>query len=198
MIGSGGRKLVTDPYDGIGLEFPAVSADVVTTSHSHFDHCATGLVGGNPSVVSGAGETSQEPFLIRGFATYHDESGGSQRGDNTVYVIEAEGVRVCHLGDLGHGLSADEAAEFGRIDVLMIPVGGTYTVDAAAAAGVVETLGPKVVLPMHYRVEGLSLPIAGVSEFTDRYRNVREADFLEITEGQLPEETEIVVLKPKR
>ena len=195
LIESGGGKLVTDPFDGIGLEFPAVSADVVTTSHSHFDHNAAGKVGGGPVVISKAGESAQGPFAITGIATYHDESEGSERGENTVYVIEAEGLRVCHLGDLGHQLSGGQATAIGRVDVLMVPVGGVYTVDAADAAQVADALGPNVILPMHYKIEGLSLPIADVSEFTARFEKVREADFLEIISGELPEETGVVVLK---
>lgn len=195
LIESGEKKLVTDPYDKIGLEFPAVAADVVTTSHSHFDHCATDKVGGTPKVISGTGKFEETPFVIMGFATYHDESKGSERGDNTVYVIEAEGLRVCHLGDLGHQLSDDEAVKFGRVDVLMVPVGGNYTIDAAGAAQVVEVLNPKIVLPMHYKVPGLSLPISSVVDFTNRFKTVRETEVLDITGNTLPMETEILVLK---
>ncbi len=198
LVDSGGKKLVTDPFDGIGIEFPPVSADVVTTSHDHFDHCATGVVGGSPKVVSGTGEFSEGPFAIAGFPTYHDESGGSQRGGNTVYVIEAEGLRVCHLGDLGHQLSPETVAKLGRVDVLMAPVGGVYTIDAAGASQVVEVLKPRVVLPMHYKIPGLSLGVAEVSEFSSRFANVREADALEVAAGELPEETEVVILKRQR
>jgi L-ascorbate metabolism protein UlaG (beta-lactamase superfamily) len=197
LIESGEKKLVTDPFDKIGLEFPSVKADVVATSHSHFDHCATDKVAGSPRVVSGTGEFKEEPFDMAGFPTYHDESKGSERGENTVYVIEAEGLRVCHLGDLGHSLSQDEVVRLGRVDVLMIPVGGVYTLDDAGAANVAETISPKVILPMHYKVPGLSLPIADVAGFTNRFQNVREADFLDVTPESLPGETEVVVLKMK-
>ncbi len=197
LIESGAAKLITDPFDKIGLEFPPVDADMVTVSHSHFDHNAVDKVGGSPKVVSGTGEFTQELFAITGLATYHDETQGSQRGENTVYVIEAEGLRVCHLGDLGHQLSGEQASPLGRVDVLMVPVGGTYTIDAAGAAQVAEVLKPKVILPMHYKVAGLSLEIADVGGFSSRFRNVREADSLDIAGGQLPEETEVVVLKRK-
>lgn len=197
LVESGGNSLVTDPFDRIGLPFPSVKADVVTSSHSHFDHNAVDLVGGGPRAISGTGEFEEGPFRITGFPTHHDESGGSERGSNTVYVIEVEGLRVCHLGDLGHTLSAEQASALGRIDILMIPVGGIYTIDAAAAAEVAASLKPSVVLPMHYSVHGLSLPIAEVSEFTGLFENVREAESLEAATDSLPGQTEVVVLKRK-
>jgi L-ascorbate metabolism protein UlaG (beta-lactamase superfamily) len=194
LIESGGKKLVTDPFDKIGLPFPSVEADVVTSSHSHFDHNAVNLVSGSPQALSGPGEFGEGPFRITGIPTFHDESGGSERGDNTVYVIEAEGLRVCHLGDLGHSLSAEQESALGRVDILMIPVGGTYTIDAPAAAQVAGSLRPSVVLPMHYKIPGLSLPIAEVTEFTGLFESVRKAESLEITTDSLPAETEVVVL----
>lgn len=197
LIESGEKKLVTDPFDNIGLAFPRVSADVVATSHAHFDHNATNLVGGEFEVVSGTGEFSTGPFAIKGFASYHDESRGSERGDNTIYVIEVEGLRLCHLGDLGHALTADEVAALGRVDVLMIPVGGTYTIDAAGAREVAQAINPKIILPMHYKIEGLSLPIAPVSDFATAYENVRDADALEVSAGELPASVEVVILKRK-
>jgi len=197
LIESGGNALVTDPFDKIGLPFPSVKADVVTSSHSHFDHSAASLVGGDPQVFSDADQFEAGPFKITGISTFHDESGGSMRGENTVYVIEAEGLRVCHLGDLGHTLAADQAAALGKVDILMIPVGGTYTIDARAAARVVKLLQPSVVLPMHFKIPGLSLPIAEVSEFTRLQENVRKADSLEITSVSLPGQTEVVLLKRK-
>ena len=197
MIESGGNKLITDPFDKIGLPFPAVEANAVTSSHSHFDHNAANLVGGNPQVFTGPGEFEEGPFKIAGFPTYHDESGGSERGENTVFVIEAEGLRVCHLGDLGHALSPEQVSALGRVDVLMIPVGGMYTIDASAAAQVAASLKPSLVLPMHYKIQGLSLPIAEVSEFTRLHENVREADSLDVKSESLPGQTEVVVLKRK-
>jgi L-ascorbate metabolism protein UlaG (beta-lactamase superfamily) len=197
LIESGQEKLVTDPFDKIGLPFPSVKADVITSSHSHFDHNAVNLVGGNPRAFSGPGEFREGSFKITGITTYHDESGGSQRGENTVYVIEAEELRVCHLGDLGHALTPDQAAAVGRIDILMIPVGGTYTIDARAASEVARALQPSVVLPMHFKIPGLSLPISEVSEFTRLQENVRKADSLEITSASLPGRTEVVLLKRK-
>jgi L-ascorbate metabolism protein UlaG (beta-lactamase superfamily) len=197
LIESGGKNMVTDPFDKIGLSFPTVEAAAVTSSHSHFDHNAVSLVGGSPQVFSGPGKFENGPFKITGFPTYHDESGGSERGENTVYVIEAEGLRVCHLGDLGHVLSPEQVSALGRIDILMIPVGGMYTIDASVASRVAASLKPSVVLPMHYKIPGLSLPVAEVSEFTRLHENVREADSLEVTPDSLSGQTEVVVLKRK-
>jgi L-ascorbate metabolism protein UlaG (beta-lactamase superfamily) len=197
MIESEGRKLVTDPYDKIGLQFPSVSANVVTTSHSHFDHSATSLVHGRPRIISGTGRFDEDPFRIKGLPTYHDEAKGSKRGQNTAYLIEAEGIRVCHLGDLGHVLTAGDAASFSRVDILMVPVGGVFTIDAAGAQEVCETLDPRIVLPMHYKVPGLSIEVGGAEEFTRRYSNVRKAEVLEVSCDELPEEIEIFVLQRK-
>jgi len=195
LVEAGDAKLITDPFDKIGIQFPDVVADVVTTSHGHFDHNAVHLVGGSPKVVEGVVEAQHGPFKIRGYETSHDESGGSERGKNTVFVIEAEGVKVCHLGDLGHALSEKDVEAIGGVDVLMVPVGGTYTIDAAGAANVVKSLGATITIPMHYKIEGLSLPIAGVVDFTNRFANVAEMDALDVDAGRLPSENEVDVLK---
>jgi L-ascorbate metabolism protein UlaG (beta-lactamase superfamily) len=128
---------------------------------------------------------------------YHDTSQGSQRGTNTVFCFTVNGVRLCHLGDLGHLLSGPEIAEIGPVDVLMVPVGGFYTIDASTAGKICDQIKPKVIIPMHYRNEMCSFPISGVDEFLKGKANVKRLNTsdLELKAGQLPQETDIVVLK---
>ena len=173
-------------------------ADVVTVSHGHFDHNAHHLVPGKHEVVDKVGTHTAAGLTFTGVASYHDESKGSTRGENVIFCFEADGVRVCHVGDLGHMLTAEQASACGKVDVLLVPVGGTYTVDAAGAARVAEQLKARIVVPMHYKLPGMSLPIADVEGFLAGKSNVRRADTLEVTGETLPSEPEIVVLAPPK
>ncbi len=188
-------RVVTDPYEGVGLAFPKVEADAVTVSHEHFDHHATDLVGGDFEVVRGPGAKTVAGVEFVGVATKHDDAGGSLRGDNTVFCFSVDGVRLVHCGDLGHTLDAETTAAIGPCDVLMVPVGGVYTVDAAGAAAVVEALKPKVVLPMHYKIPGLSLEIADEKPFLAMFSEVERRGSLELTAGALPGTLKVVVLE---
>lgn len=145
--------LVTDPFDSemVGLKFPKVSADIVTVSHEHKDHNQVELVRDIKKVVSGPGEYEINEVSIIGIASYHDEKKGKLRGKNTVYVIEMDGLRIVHLGDLGHKLSEKVLEQIGGVDVLMIPVGGEYTLGPTEAAEMVRSVEPKIVVPMHYQ-----------------------------------------------
>lgn len=166
MTSDKGTRIVTDPYDeSTGYVFPAVEADFVTISHEHFDHCTASAVGGTPEVLRGRGEYKLDEVSARGVGTYHDEFGGMRRGPNTAFVFEIDGIRICHLGDLGHTLNSQQRAEIGRVDVLLIPVGGTYTIDALKAQQVCTQLGPRVIIPMHYRTDSLAFPLDTVDGF---------------------------------
>ena len=144
MLESGGYRLLVDPYRDVpGLRNTAAEAEAVYCSHGHGDHAYT------QELTLTRGRTS--PFTVEEIPTCHDEAGGSLRGGNTVRCFAAEGLRVVHLGDLGHQLSAQQLAAIGRCDALMVPVGGTYTVDAAGAKAVADAVGARVVIPMHYR-----------------------------------------------
>lgn len=149
--------LVTDPYDKyIGFKFPTTEANIVTISHNHDDHNKVEAVTGVKKVINGPGEYEVMDVSILGFGAYHDAKKGEERGVNTIYVIEMDGLRLCHLGDLGHALSDELVENLGDIDILMIPVGGTYTIDAKEAVSVVQAIEPSIVIPMHYNVSGLS------------------------------------------
>jgi L-ascorbate metabolism protein UlaG (beta-lactamase superfamily) len=194
-----GTRIITDPYIvGSGVKYGEIkeSADVVTVSHEHFDHNNVDSVGGNPQVVKGSAEAKGIKF--EGVATYHDASGGSERGNNTIFCMDIDGVRLCHLGDLGHPLSGQQVADIGKVDVLLIPVGGFFTVDAKVASEVCDLLKPSVIIPMHFKNDKLDFPIAGVDDFLEGKANVRkmESSEVEFKAGELPAETEIIVLKP--
>lgn len=198
-----GPRIVTDPYTpgafGCNYKPPAEKADVVTVSHEHQDHNNVKDVKGNPQVVRGAGSHQVKGIEFKGVATAHDDSSGSQRGANTVFCFTLEGVRVCHLGDLGHALSEKAVAEIGAVDVLLIPIGGNFTIDAAGADAVANALGPKIVIPMHFNNDRCpSFPVAGIEPFAEKRQRVRQAGEteIEVTKEALPAETVTVVLKP--
>lgn len=148
-----------------GYTMARVEADVVTVSHQHQGHNNTGCIEGTPRVINGAGEYEHAGVFITGIASFHDDKNGQERGKNTMYLVEIDGVMVCHLGDLGHVITAKTAGEFGKVDVLLLPVGGTSTIDATGAAEVMRRLAPKIVIPMHYRTAVSRTDIAGVDRF---------------------------------
>jgi len=192
--------VVTDPHDGKsvgGVPTPRVSADIVLVSHGHSDHASgKGLVAKpGAKVVDKPGMVEFKGVTIKGFPTFHDDAGGRKRGGNTIFIFEVEGIRFAHLGDLGHVLSDREAEEIMPVDVLMIPVGGFFTIDAAVASAVVEKLKPKIVIPMHYKVKGLDFSISDVEPFLKGKPNVKRLGRSEATysKKELPDETEINV-----
>jgi L-ascorbate metabolism protein UlaG (beta-lactamase superfamily) len=154
-------KIVTDPFDPTytGLKFPPTEADVVTISHDHNDHNYTAGIKGEPLVLTWPGEFEKAGVRVTGFASFHDATEGSERGQNVMYKFEIEGVNVLHCGDLGHPLSEHTVGEVGEIDILCIPVGGVYTVTAAQAMKVINEIEPKIIIPMHYQQSGLSASI---------------------------------------
>ena len=195
---SDGVKVRTDPYDeSIGLAISRLPADVVTVSHEHFDHNAVSLVPGRPQVVKGSGEHSVKGITVTGVESSHDESGGSKRGANTIFIFDADGLRICHLGDLGATLSSEQVAAIGKVDVLCVPVGGVYTIDAKGANEVVARLRPAIAVPMHYRVPGLTVGVGPVEAFLEGKGDVVRLGELDVAPGSLPAPTRIVVLEPK-
>lgn len=195
-----GTKIITDPYKPEGpLAYGEIEedADIVTVSHDHFDHCNVDAVGGNPVVVRESGMVKGIPFTA--VSTFHDDAAGEHRGPNTVFCFDVDGMRICHLGDIGHRLGEKELGEMGDIDVLLIPVGGNFTVDVAAATGIGNKLSPKVIFPMHFMNEKCGLPIAGVEDYLRGKKNVKKPDAseVELKKDDLPVSTEIWVLLPE-
>lgn len=193
-------RLITDPYDeSIPYRPPDFSVDVVTVSHDHFDHNAVGRVKGSPAVVRGEGVHSASGIRFQGIASFHDESGGTKRGANTIFAFEIEGIRMAHLGDLGETLSEEQAAALSDVEVLLIPVGGYYTIGANEAAALVNRLpGLRVVIPMHYKTDRLGddFPIAPVENFARRVQNVKRIGSSEVTLSResLPAHQEVWIL----
>ncbi|MBI2305564.1 MAG: MBL fold metallo-hydrolase [Chloroflexi bacterium] len=196
-----GTRIITDPYTpGERLTYSAIdeAADIVTVSHEHFDHNNVAGVKGKPQVVRGVGDHAVKGIQFKGVSAYHDTTQGSQRGPNTIFTFTVDGMKVCHLGDLGHPLSDKEVAEMGPVDVLLAPVGGYFTIDAQAAAKVCDQLGAKVVIPMHFKTPQADLPISSVDGFVALRRNVRRIEGSEVEIEVLPAAQETVVLQPAR
>ena len=161
-----GIRVLTDPFDEkVGYRLPAVEADIVTTSHNHYDHNNTGVVKGSFVHIARPGSYCEKGLEIKGIPTYHDEDEGTRRGENTVFVFSMDGLRVCHCGDLGHIPTPAQAEAIGPVDILLVPVGGTYTIDAAGAHEVMKLLKPSVTIPMHFKTDVLGFPIDGVNRF---------------------------------
>ena len=147
-----GTRIITDPYkpaDDLKYGKIGESADIVTVSHDHFDHNNAAAVKGSPRVIKGT--TEAKGIKFKGIPTHHDEAGGKQRGNNIIFCFEVDGIRVCHLGDLGHPLDDKQVAEIGKVDIVLTPVGGNFTIDARVATEVCDKLTPRVIIPMHYR-----------------------------------------------
>ncbi len=193
-----GATLLTDPYgESIGYSLGSPEANIVTSSHPHPGHGFTSGVGGEPKIVRGPGEYEISGVSITGIATFHDAEKGQERGKNTVYLIEMEDMKLCHLGDLGHSLSTEQVAEIGSVDLLMVPVGGFSTIDAVTAAETVRLLQPSVVIPIHFQTEVVRFQLAPAERFL-REMGIKagfEAEpRLSITKAGLSEETQVVVL----
>jgi len=198
ITSSDGKRVLTDPYSsGIGYTVPSLEADVVTVSHSHSDHNNVSMATGNPEVVNTLGESTVAGISFLGVQSDHDASGGSQRGKNTIFVWDMDDMRLAHLGDLGTLLTDDQLKEMGKIDILFIPVGGVYTIDASQATKVVEQLSPKLVFPMHYKTDVLTLPLAGVDDFLAGKDSVEEVNGNTFVVKELPDKTRIIVLDYK-
>ena len=192
--------VVCDPYDKyVGFKFPATEADIVTISHHHDDHDKAELVSGVKKVVDGPGEYEIMGVSILGFSAYHDDRKGEERGVNTIYVIEMDGLRLCHLGDLGHSLSEQQLEQIGTVDILFIPVGGVYTIDAKTAVEVASAIDPKIIIPMHYNLAGLDQAkfagLSGVNDFVNQM-GVKSETLPKLTykPGDLPEEEQRVYI----
>jgi len=201
ITASDGTVIVTDPYEpgafGGGIAYKPINirADIVTISHDHADHNHTATLSGDFAVVRDAGTFKGIKFDAVEVA--HDPEGGRLRGKNTIFCFEVDGVRVCHLGDLGHVLTDDQAKALGSVDVLLVPVGGFFTIDAREADSVIDKVKPKVAIPMHVKNAGCRFDIAPVESFLEGKSYEREGrTFVEFTKDALPERTQLVVLEP--
>jgi L-ascorbate metabolism protein UlaG (beta-lactamase superfamily) len=196
-----GIKIITDPYKpGGGISYKPIpdEADIVTVSHDHTDHNYVEGLPGKPQVIKGAGRLEVRGIVVEGFAAYHDASHGAQRGHNTIFIFDADGIRICHLGDLGHVLSDKEVQQIGQVDVLCIPVGGFFTIGPQEATTVTSQLRPHLIFPMHVKTEKCTLPIEPVDTFLQGKKEVRKLDAstFSFTKEELKAGLGIVVLQP--
>ena len=189
--------VITDPYSPtLGYSLGKPTAHIVTVSHQHPGHSYIQGIGGEPRPVTGPGEYEISGVLIIGINTFHDAEGGIKRGKNTVYLIEVDEIAICHLGDLGHVLTAEQVEEIDNVDVLLLPVGGVSTINAPMAAEVVRQLEPKVVIPMHYKTRALKWELESVDKFLKEIgvKQVSSQPKLSFSKPSLPDNTQVFLL----
>ncbi len=188
--------LVTDPHDGksIGIPAPSVMGDIILVSHDHYDHNSVKSVEKDGSkIVTDERKRNISNVEIRGVKSFHDECKGAKRGKNIMYKFTMDEIKFCHLGDLGHELDDDAVQKIGDVDILFLPIGGTFTVDGRQAWNVINMIKPKIIVPMHYKIGGLSLPIAGIDSFLEKnkYKVLKVGNEIDIEKEDLPSEPEV-------
>ena len=193
-------RIVIDPFDkSIGLRVPKFEADIVLVSHQHHDHNNVAAVAGNPFVIENPGEYEVKNIFIQGILSSHDNSQGKERGTNTIYTIESENIKLCHLGDFGQKeLTEEQLEKIGGVDVLMIPIGGEPTLSAKEAAKIMSQLEPKITIPMHYALLKLKVKLDSLDKFLKVFgiKSLIPINKLSIKKKDLPtEEAKIIVLK---
>ena len=202
ITSANGTTIITDPYTRVGYELPAgLSADLVTVSHGHFDHnYLDGINAGQ--VLSSAGEYVYNDIKIVAYESFHDEKQGALRGKNLLFVLEVDGIKICHFGDLGEACRADILEKIADADILFIPVGGTYTIDAAQAKEYVEKCQPCTAIPMHFRPQYGTLDIAPISNFLglfeEQYVKSIPDGVIELTKEDLTALPTVIYLGIKR
>ncbi|MDO8524517.1 MAG: MBL fold metallo-hydrolase [bacterium] len=200
----GETKIVIDPFeaDFVGLKFPKTDGDIVLVSHNHKDHANAKAVGGSPFIIDTPGEYEIKDVFIKGIPAFHDNSNGKERGTVIMFTMQAEGMKIGFLSDLGQKeLTSQQVDDLGNIDILFIPVGGTYTIGAKDAAEITSQVEPGIVIPMHYKIPGLKVEIDEVSKFLKEMGSeaIEPLAKAKITSKDLPgedEEMKIILLTP--
>ena len=198
---STGTSVVCDPYSPeVGFAMKKVSADAVTVSHNHFDHDNVAAVGGNPRIIDKEASYDLPGVEINAVKSFHDGSRGKKRGENVIFKFRMDGLDICHLGDLGEACSAELIELILPVDVLLIPVGGNYTIDAETAKEYVDRLMPEIVIPMHYRTKDCRIDIEKVDEFLDEFDDdsveISDSSEIELSRSDLTgERTRVIVLR---
>lgn len=186
--------IVIDPHDGrsLGIKPPSVRADIVLVTHEHFDHNAVkSVLKPTTRIVKGPGRHQRHEIVFVGIPSCHDDVKGASRGENTIFRFTYGGITFCHLGDLGEELDDVRLRRIGRVDILFIPTGGRFTIDAEGAWSLAERINPRVVVPMHYRIGGLNLPLDPLDVFLRHAENVvRVGNEIDIMGDELPIELE--------
>ena len=202
FVDDAGNQVLTDPYKpgayGGALTYGPItdSADIIVLSHEHEDHADFQSLPNRPLLIRTAARARGIEFDV--VETYHDEVEGKKRGNNRVTCFAMDGIRVCHLGDLGHILSPEQVQSIGKVDILLIPVGGTFTIGPSEAEKVVEQINPGIVIPMHYKTEKCGFPIEPVDAFLQGKSGVRRASSGEVIvhKEDIPEGCTVLVLPP--
>jgi L-ascorbate metabolism protein UlaG (beta-lactamase superfamily) len=198
-----GIRVITDPYksgafDG-ALSYGKITeeADIVLTSHDHDDHNYTKDIKGTYKHFHREGVYNEKGLTIEAYPCYHDSSKGQERGNNLIFVIDDGGMRLAHMGDLGHVLAQDTIKKMGRVDIVLLPVGGFYTIDSGEAGKVMQDIKPRITIPMHYKTPKCEFPIAGVDAFTAGKKGIKMANAyeIEVNKDGLPKEPEIIVMQ---
>ena len=190
--------VLTDPCPpSSGYNIGKPTADIVTLSHDHDAHSYTRAVSGHPVILNASGEYEIHGAFITGISTHHDDKKGEELGSNVAFIVEMEDIRICHLGDLGHTPSAEQAEDMTGVDILFVPVGGGSTIDGVRAAEVVSLLEARLVIPMHYKTKAFAGKLEGVEKFFKEMglKDVEEQDSLKLNKSASQEETHVVVLK---
>lgn len=195
-----GVGVLMDPFKADSyLSYAQVKqpADIVTVSHEHFDHNYLADIPGQYEVLKGGVDRIISGISIKGIKAFHDDSLGKERGVNTVFCVNMDGINICHLGDLGHRLSSSEIAAVGKVDILLVPVGGVFTIDCEVAARVCQDINPQVVIPMHYKTDRCQFLQWTADDFIKGKPNARKLDSSEVefSSGSLPSGMEIIILK---
>jgi L-ascorbate metabolism protein UlaG (beta-lactamase superfamily) len=196
---SKGIRILTDPFDGsLGYDVFKGSADLVTISHHHFDHDYTKNIPVNIPVIDKPGSFNYSDIPITGILSYHDKMKGAKRGKNIIFVFEVDGYRICHLGDLGYVLSESEIYKLGEIDVLLIPIGGNFTIDGKEAAALSKSINSHIIMPMHYKTPDLSFELDGLENFLINMKNVEKINNKKLKiSGGLKEYNQVKILNYK-
>lgn len=202
LEGANGFRLLTDPYDShVGYAMGAYPADAVTVSHGHGDHNYTGKALGAPAIIDSAGVWKVSPEVtVTALPSFHDDAGGAKRGPNLIMKIEMEGLTLVHLGDQGCPLTEEQIHSLGAVDLLMVPVGGYFTIDAAQALDVCLALRPRVILPMHYKTAvNASWPISDEKPFLRLLgsEGIQPMPLLRVTKGDLSEQPAVALLEAR-
>ena len=206
LTSSSGVRVVIDPFDNTFFNYPVpkgLEADVLLVTHEHNDHCNVGIIGGSPLVCrsgKGVGRFERAGVTVTGTAAFHDENHGAERGPDTIYSFALDGVRFCHVGDLGCLLTGGQIENIGPVDVLLLPVGGFFTLEVAKLDKLVAQLNPRIVVPMHYKTRYTpKLPIVSVDEFLRGKSNVKRLGSAACAIGRadLPARQEIWVFEIK-
>lgn len=199
ITSSDGRTLLTDPFDEtVGYALPNVPANVVTCSHDHYDHHATHPLPDGYTVIDTPGTHHNHGFVVEGIPSFHDEEQGSLRGANTIYTFQVDGLKVAHLGDLGHLPTKAMEEQLQGIDIMLLPVGGVYTVDGDQAVQIVEMVKPRLAIPMHYRTDELRFELSGPEAFLSHFDHHKlNSNRVEINAENIGDYAPVLVLSYK-